>query len=71
MAQQLIAGQDNPPALLLQGLCQVGDWGYAHQAALLIQGDGGVLGVQILQYLLAWIDSLLDNYDRQALTSQS
>ena len=53
MAQQLIAGQHNPPALLLQGLCQIREWGYAHQAALLVQGDCGVRSMQVLQYLLA------------------
>ena len=73
MAQQLIAGQRNPPALLLQGLCQVCHWGYAHQAALLVQGDCVVLSMQILQYLLASkVDILIGGYDiRQALTNQN
>lgn len=57
VAQQLVAGQHDSPALLLQGLGQVGDWGNAHQAALLVQSDGGVLSMQVVQYLLAWKDT--------------
>lgn len=60
VAQQLIAGQHDSPALLLQGLCQVRDWGNAHQAALLVQSDCGVLSMQVLQHLLAWSDVLVD-----------
>lgn len=45
VAQQLIAGQGHPPALLLQGLRQVCHRGYAHQTALLVQGDSCVLGM--------------------------
>ena len=60
VAQQLVAGQHDSSALLLQGLGQVGDWGNAHQAALLVQGDCGVLSMQVLQHLLAWSDILVD-----------
>ena len=48
VTQQLIAGQHHSPALLLQGLCQVCHWGYAHQAALLVQRDCGMLRMQVL-----------------------
>lgn len=48
VAQQLIAGQSHPAALLLQGLCQVPFRGNAHQTALLIQGHSCVLRVQVL-----------------------
>lgn len=51
VAQQLIASQHNPPALLLQGLCQVCHWGYANHTALLVYRDCGVLSMQVLQYL--------------------